>query len=129
MLPCRWLRAAGGRAGSIRLCVGCICVATGAAISGCERKVDGEREAAAVLVDSIAALPSTRRYASEHVAVAQAALARGDSLLARKDVRVAREAYAEATVFARMAVVEAETAERRDSTGAAASIEVSKESR
>jgi hypothetical protein len=125
----RTFRVAGLRASSASLYIVVLWLAAAASISGCERRIDGEREAAAGLVDSVAALPGVGQSAAGHVAGARAALAHGDSLLAAQDWDAAREAYAAAMVFARIAVVEAEKAARLDSAGAAAPISASPESR
>lgn len=102
------------------------CVCTGVAVvlcflAGCDRTVRRERAAVIALVDSVSALPEVQRHAAEEVRAARRAIARADSLLDAKEREMAREAFAQANVLARLAVVVAEekaAAALKDSSGA-----------
>lgn len=79
-------------------------------IVGCERAVTRERTSAAALVDSVAGLTAVERYAAAQVQQARAAIVRGDSFRAAGNEERARAGYAEAVIYARLAVVNAQAA-------------------
>ena len=68
-----------------------------------------QREAVA-LIDSVSALPAVSVHAADDLARAKRSLAMADSLFELDQRELARMYYLEATVHARIAVVETETA-------------------
>ena len=87
----------------------CIALAAAAAaplVVGCGGADAGRQAARAeALVDSVAALADVTAYAQLELGRARKALAEGDSLAAVGDRATAAKRFAEAVIFARLAVV------------------------
>ena len=83
-------------------------------VLGCgEKPAVTEQRIIHALVDSVEALPHVLIYAGDHMGYARCAITSGDSLMVLDQGPLARVSYAEAMVFLRLSVVEAELEELR----------------
>jgi hypothetical protein len=98
-------------AGLSRITVIILTLGAAILVSGCSTdQVIVEQREAVALIDSVSALPAVPVYASDDLSRAKRSLAMADSLFALYQRELARMYYLEATIHARIAVVEAEAA-------------------
>jgi hypothetical protein len=83
-------------------------------VLGCgEKPAVTEKRIVHALIDSVEALPHVVLFAGDYLRDARSAVACGDSLMGLDQGPLARISYAEATVFLRLSIVDAESEELR----------------